>query len=288
MRRSSRGNGFTLIELLVVIAIIAVIIAILLPALAGARKSARIVLSTSNVGQIMHSTLAYQHDWDGNVPMRLGRKTGGYAWDTWIYAGKYNDLFWKNAYGGVFDHPPSQRPLNPYLDDDSKWAKHAERANGTIAPFPDDHRDDVQIPVCKSPGDQRTNQRAWPDPDYIMSCYDDVGTSYHANMKWWDYMRNYENWPPGIKLYEEGMRRMRLATDYNTAKFAFLYDQTVDVVQTGDARQGSDEYRVVGEFGDINMGVVGFLDGHSGYYRIEPEVWFSTRLDFAFRRRLPG
>ncbi len=45
-------RGFTLIELLVVISIISLLIALLLPALASARESARIIVCASQLRQI--------------------------------------------------------------------------------------------------------------------------------------------------------------------------------------------------------------------------------------------
>jgi prepilin-type N-terminal cleavage/methylation domain-containing protein len=54
-----RRNGFTLIELLVVIAIIGLVIGITLPALAGARTSARQTLSVSNVRSIAQTFELY-------------------------------------------------------------------------------------------------------------------------------------------------------------------------------------------------------------------------------------
>lgn len=61
----SRPRGFSLIELMVSIAIIALLISVLLPALAGARQSARRVLALSNartLGQTFQDYLAQNRD----------------------------------------------------------------------------------------------------------------------------------------------------------------------------------------------------------------------------------
>ena len=66
-------NAFTLIELLVVVAIIAILASMLLPALAGAKVSARKVLCMSNQKQIALATQMYGDDFEGNFPKATGQ-----------------------------------------------------------------------------------------------------------------------------------------------------------------------------------------------------------------------
>ena len=63
-----RRRGFTLVELLVVIGIISVLIGILLPALSGARASARAVSSLSNMRQLGIALQAYRNENKGFYP----------------------------------------------------------------------------------------------------------------------------------------------------------------------------------------------------------------------------
>lgn len=69
MRHVSRG--FTLIELLVVISIIALLIAILMPALSGARESARSVQCLSNLKQIGVSEQVYENQYGHYTAARV-------------------------------------------------------------------------------------------------------------------------------------------------------------------------------------------------------------------------
>lgn len=65
--RRDRRTGFTLIELLVVIAIIATLIGLLLPALGGARETARAVREQSGMKQVMAAYIMYADDHDGDL-----------------------------------------------------------------------------------------------------------------------------------------------------------------------------------------------------------------------------
>ncbi|MBU6401929.1 MAG: prepilin-type N-terminal cleavage/methylation domain-containing protein [Verrucomicrobia bacterium] len=85
-----RGNGFTLVELLVVIAIIAILAALLLPALAGAKSRARMVMCLSNKRQLALALRLYADDFRGEVPFNDG--TGGAG--NWVAGMMGWDLSW--------------------------------------------------------------------------------------------------------------------------------------------------------------------------------------------------
>src|SRR5436190_24235401 len=84
VRRSMGCHGaFTLIELLVVIAIIAILAAMLLPALATAKEQGRKTRCTSNLRQIIYSTLLYTDDNKGFLPAGFMVQASGAtaSWD---------------------------------------------------------------------------------------------------------------------------------------------------------------------------------------------------------------
>jgi prepilin-type N-terminal cleavage/methylation domain-containing protein/prepilin-type processing-associated H-X9-DG protein len=285
------GGGFTLIELLVVIAIIALLVAILLPALAKARLAARMTVSMSNVRQLMIAQGAYQFDFKDNYPKRssperrayTGVTTGQGGWCSWSFGGKNCDESWRID-SPIYDEPAGLRPLSGYVHPEVNLTSCDSRSDLAQEPS---LRKTIQMPGFKSPGDRVSYQRAKtrPDEPTQMSSYDDVGTSYHMNF-WWE--KNYgplwlqhnqrsgeSDWMQQARVVQEGVRRGRLSANVNPAKHIWLHDQTADLVAENLFAQ------YMGEFGEKNKSVMGFLDGHVAYLLME-RGGLGTTEDYTF------
>jgi prepilin-type N-terminal cleavage/methylation domain-containing protein len=296
LRRGQQRQGFTLIELLVVIGVIAILIGLLLPSIGRARKSGWLVKSLANTRGLVFANFAYQNDQKGfsAMPPIRGAGRGQYpdnptGWSqiqgvaSWSYGGKENDGYWisgANAFGGAFDYESADRPLNRYVNDSVIYPY--QDLPTTRIPATAEVRRNFQLEVFKDPSDKFSLQQEWSynanpantlrlrpsrslTTGEFISSYDDVGTSYHMNFKWFGYI-----WPsrePNFgRAWFKGMRLFRTAEGISPSKFVFLHDQYADLI----ANAGSTQYQLINGYGDRNKSIMGFFDGHADYKTVRP------------------
>ena len=279
MPRSDRRRGaFTLIELLVVIAIIALLVALLLPSLKNARNAAKLVKSLSNLRQINIAAATYREDNKGYMPLAMTVPRGNYpnqpwygttasvqGWCTWSYGGKNADAYWFGVAGGAYDVEAADRLLNPYVYPEVVFNAPPMP---TRLPQTDPQRKSQQAEIYRDPSDNISYQRSAtfstnPTPAPI-SCYDDTGTSYQFNIKWWDQIPN-----SGSRFYKAfafGCDRLRLSDAFHPGRMAWIHDQYSDVI----ANNVSNTFRLKNGYGDFNKSVMAFMDGHAAYHPVYP------------------
>ncbi len=265
-------GGFTLIELLVVIAIIAVLVGILLPALGSARQNARLMRSLGNLNQINTASGAYRSDWKGYMPFVTNPERGipgaanSNSWSTWSFGGKNCDSWWYGFQSGAYDVEAADRPLNAYTYPEVVF--FAPEAPARLDP---NHpsRKNQGAEVFKDPSDRGSYQRAWATgaaliPDAKLTSYDDVGTSYHTNMKWWQKIPGADS--KAVKAMSLGNERFRIAEAFQASRMVWVHDQYADIV----ANESNPQFKLKNGFKDINKSAMGFLDGHAAYLTVFP------------------
>ena len=279
-------RAFAMIELAMLVVMGALLAILMIPVMKQRWNADGLSTSLYNVRQIMAACDQYRSDHDSRTPMRGSGYSAGFitiGWDTWNHMGKNCSAYW----AGSLDDHAYWRFLNPYLTTSlppvpAGWTNSGSGSSwnfqqGTLTAT---QRELFAVKVCRSPGDVATRQRNWPNPTPGISSYDDVGTSYHLNMKWWDQPGIP---PPGgmTGRYNAGTESIRSIPGprWNRlpipSEFVWTHDQIGDVV--ANSLGGT----FPGEFGGDNMSVLGFLDGRAAYLELTTGALTGPGYSFA-------
>ena len=303
-RANSSRKGFTLIELLVVIAIIALLIGILLPSLGAARKAGQRTVSTTKLRQIQIATFQYQNDFENELPWFNQTAPSIIGFCQWTFGGKYASAYWSGRFSGLFDVPPALRGLNPYIYPDTNFSLDGLRRQ-TITNWvtgksdfrytvPSNRlRDDYELEAFKSPVDrsvyarglENIGQNNYPyiDPNFSTSTYEDTGTSFHAQLRWWWVERGRY---PGsgnefVRAFKNGIRKFRIGSDFDPSTMALYGDTLMNLVPMAlDTSEEQTEW--VDDYGNVNRSLISFFDGHVDSVTLEPGAVRTKDYSFYF------
>lgn len=257
--------AFSLIELLVCISVIALLIAIITPGLDRVRERGLLTASLSNAHQVAVAGGAYQQDFKERLPFTAVYQRGSVAGPDsgpleglcpWSFCGANNAPDWA---GLPFDIEAADRPMNNYVAGgvmlDAPPAPATMAANDTAR--------SLKIPVLRTRGFEDSLERTYPNtpaPTRGVGCCDDVGTAYLLNLRWLDSFQGdaAAKVHDGLPALTSAMGRIR--TDH----FAWFTDQTGEALPRAAAG-----FEWNNAFDDDEQSVMGFLDGHIGYVKVD-------------------
>ncbi len=271
--------AFTLIEVLVCISVIAILIALLIPGLDRVRERGLLTASMSNAHQVALAGGAYQQDYKERLPFTAVYQRGSLAGPDsgpleglcpWSFCGANNAPDWA---GRPFDIEAADRPMNAYIA--SGLTLDAPAAPGTMSA--NDTARALKIPVLRTRGYEDSLEHTFPAapaPTAGVSCCDDVGTAYMLNLRWLDAFASAGDAAAqvnkGLPTLVSAMGRIQ------TARFAWFTDQTGEAMP----RVTAPNFEWNNAFDDDDQSVMGFLDGHVGYIKIE--AGRTSGKDFTF------
>ena len=258
-------HGFTRTELAAVMVATTVLGAVGVT-IAGAEPSGRterLMESLANLRAIGSANAAYRADNAGFLPLELttntrryrpNRPPGGFC--SWSWGGKNCNRWWFAS--APFDIEAADRPINAYLYPGYTFTAPTAPAR---LPADDPARVNQQAHVFRDPADLNGRQRFWGSFNTPpISNYDDLGTSYHAQMDWFNQIsRGFPNLD-FVAKYNLGTARLASDQGVDPARFIHYFDEVGSLVIDNPYPAA----HIQGNHGVENAGVTLFADGHAG------------------------
>lgn len=272
--------GYTRTEVAAALSISAVLgaVGVTLATADPSGRTERLIESLANLRAIGAANGQYRADNRGSLPLEMTTTTrrpnpnggGVIGWTTWQFAGKNCSPFWFQSGGGAYDVEAADRPLNPYLYPGFTFTAPTPPAR---LPANDPARLSQQARVFRDPADVNGRQRSWPNPNNPpISSYDDVGTSYFAQMNW---MEQLSPQLPMTQAFREGCRRLAADEGVDPARFLYTVDGVGDVVTF----HSSPQFRMPGNHGGLNQGVALFADAHAALITFRPGTSRAAKMN---------
>jgi prepilin-type N-terminal cleavage/methylation domain-containing protein len=257
-----RRSAFTLIEVLVVVAIIALLVSILLPTLRQAKEQAKVTVCVANLNTIGKAVSTYIIHEKDRFPFTYGTPD------------RYSQPPWFSSYfggNGSATYGPEwtadRKPINKYI--------YKSKLSSVNPPAYTDGP--LQVYKCPSDDGARWNLNINSQLQQVITCYQEIGSSYDQVSTWWYYVEDWE--AQHVSGLDVAKRRWQLVDRYipimrkkGASRAVMVYEDTADyALSTGMLATGGfpSKYRVEGWHNRYDYASLFFLDGHSAYTSVD-------------------
>jgi len=243
-------NAATRADVVVTIAALGLVVPLVVAALQDTGEQARVARCLSNLGHMMRATHAYFADTDDGFPLYLRSGPGA---NSWVYGGQTSRETWRTAAGGALYFPVTTRGLNPYVLG-AEPQPDVMDASDVAARTP--------MPQFECPSGHRSYDWLGTNEGWnLLSSYDDIGTSYHANLQALSEL-NPDPWDDGVHGFGRMVRALIRSARSDQANTLVWFMESPLCDAYGDFL---DPKMTRGYHGRVSWHTAGYFDGHADY-----------------------